>query len=84
MGRERKSARRTSDKQHLALLLDGADGGLAGLVVVVFVGDENGFFDVAEDEVAVRVVGLAGRGVVLAWGFVWCARRCIDRGSVCG
>jgi hypothetical protein len=60
VGFKRESARRTSDKQHLALLLDGADGGLAGVVVVVFVGDENGFFDVAEDEVAVRVVGLAG------------------------
>ena len=52
----------TSYEEHLALLLDGADGGLARVVVVVvFVGDENRFFNVAEDEVAVRVVGLGGR-----------------------
>jgi hypothetical protein len=46
----------TSHKQHLALLLDRPHAGL--LVVVFLLRNENGFFDVSENKVAMRVVCL--------------------------
>jgi hypothetical protein len=54
-----KSENRASNEEHFGLLLDGAPH---FLVVLVFFGDVDRFFDLAEDEVAVGIVGLGGMG----------------------